>query len=136
MVCGGDWCLIWPPDSKIKKKVKGGIDVASTVKLTKTDFDTIKDVLKEFRIHNADVVIREDITIDQLIDVIEANKIYIPAMIILNKIDMASEKKLEQLVKKLNPDICVSAEKNINIEELKRLIFEKLNLRNVVIMGI
>lgn len=116
-----------PPVVKIAKKPRGGIDVASTVKLTHTDFETIKDVLKEFRIHNADVVIRDDITIDQLIDVVEANKIYIPSLVVLNKIDMVPEKKLEELKKNLKPDICVSAEMKINIGELKEAIFQKLN---------
>lgn len=115
------------PDVRITKKPRGGIDLASTVKLSHTDFDTIKDVLKEFRIHNADVVIREDITIDQLIDVIEANKVYIPSLVVLNKIDMAGEKKLEQVKKKVRPGVCISAEKGIGIDELKEEIFQKLN---------
>ncbi|PIN86427.1 GTP-binding protein [Candidatus Woesearchaeota archaeon CG10_big_fil_rev_8_21_14_0_10_44_13] len=119
------------PDVKIVKKSRGGVDIASTVKLTKTDFDTIKDVLREFRIHNADVVIRQDISIDQLIDVVEANKIYIPSLVVLNKIDMVPEKKLEELKKNLKPDVCVSAEEKLNIDGLKDAIFYKLNFIRV-----
>lgn len=119
------------PDVKITKKSRGGYDIASTVKLTKTDFETIKDVLKEFRIHNADVVIREDITIDQLIDVIEGNKIYIHSIVVLNKCDLANRKKLEELKRTLEPDICISAEKGEGVEELKRLIFRKLDFIRV-----
>ncbi len=119
------------PDVKIVKKPRGGIDIASTVKLTKTDFTIITDVLKEFRIHNADVVIREDITIDQIIDVIEANKVYIPSLVVLNKIDMVSDKKLEELRRKIKPDILISGEKKIGIEELKKMIFDKLNFMRV-----
>ncbi|MFC1753957.1 OBG GTPase family GTP-binding protein [Thermoproteota archaeon] len=115
------------PDVKIAKKNKGGIDIASTVKLTKTNLKTLSDILKEFRIHNADVVIRENITVDEFIDVIEANKIYIPSLILLNKIDMVGETKLGQVMKKIKPDVMISAEQGIGIDELKEAIFQKLN---------
>jgi len=119
------------PDVKIKKKSRGGIDLASTVKLKHTDFDTLKDVLKEFRIHNADVVIRENITVDQFIDVIEANKVYIPSLVVLNKIDMVKKRKLEDVKKSVKPDILISAEKKIGIEDMKEVIFQKLNFMRV-----
>jgi small GTP-binding protein len=116
-----------PPIVKIKKKPKGGLDIGTTVKLTKIKKETIAAILKEFRINNAEIVIRTNITPEQLIDAIEANKVYVPSIIMLNKIDTVSEKKLEQVKQKIKPDICVSGEKDINIEELKDMIFKKLN---------
>src|SRR3989338_5349057 len=71
------------PDVRIKKTVKGGIDFAATVPLTKTTRDTIEDVLREFRMNNCQIVVRSDITVDQLIDVIENNKRYIPGIVIV-----------------------------------------------------
>ncbi|HGJ65164.1 TPA: GTP-binding protein, partial [bacterium] len=79
------------PDVKIVKTMTGGLKIASTVKLTKIDFETVKIVMKEFKIINADVVIRSNIDVDELIDVIEGNKKYIPALTIINKIDLATE---------------------------------------------
>lgn len=117
-----------PPVVKIVKKPKGGLDIASTIKLTKIDFETVKAILKEFRIHNADVVIRTDIDADELIDVIEGNKIYIPSVIALNKIDMVDSETLERVKKVVKPDICISAEQKINTEHLKDVIFRKLDL--------
>lgn len=115
------------PDVKITKKTKGGLDIASTLKLTSLSKDTVAAVLKEFRIHNADVVIRTDIDVDQLIDVIEANKIYIPAITVLNKIDTVDEDKLQKMVDMTDPDLCISASKGINIDYLKDMIFERLD---------
>ncbi len=115
------------PDVKIVKKATGGINVSS-VKLTKLDKQTIIDVLREFKYNNADVVIRTDIDIDQLIDVIEDNRRYIPCLVILNKIDLVSQKRLLELQKKLKPDIVISAEKGRGLEELKKKIFEKLDI--------
>jgi ribosome-interacting GTPase 1 len=41
---------------------------------TKLDLDTVKAVLHEYKIHNADVCLRCDATVDELIDVIEGNR--------------------------------------------------------------
>ncbi|RME52885.1 GTP-binding protein [Candidatus Woesearchaeota archaeon] len=119
------------PDVKIKKKTRGGISIGTTVKLSRIDPDTIEAILKEFRINNADVVIREDIDADQLIDVIEGNRVYMPSLVVLNKIDELSKKELEAVKRKVHPDICISAKNNEHVEELKALIFEKLGLISV-----
>lgn len=120
-----------PPLVKISKKIRGGIDVGTTLKLTKLNEGTIKGILKEFRLDNSSVVIREDITDDRLIDAIEGNKKYVPAIIVLNKIDMVGQKELEKIKSIVNPDICISAENKIKIEELKQLIFKKLEFIRV-----
>ncbi|HIJ13719.1 TPA: GTP-binding protein [Candidatus Woesearchaeota archaeon] len=116
------------PDVKIVKTMTGGLKVASTVKLAKIDFETVKIVLKEFKIINADVVIRSNIDVDELIDVVEGNKKYIPALTIINKIDLANEHQVERVVRSLKADLAISAKDKIYIERLKELIFEKLDL--------
>lgn len=119
------------PDVIIKKTAKGGISVGKTVKLTQLDDETIKAILKEFRINNADVVIRTDITADQFIDVIEGNKKYIPGFILLNKIDLITSEQLEQLKRQIKPDVCISADRKIYLAELRDMIFDKLQFMRV-----
>ena len=119
------------PQIKISKKVRGGIDLGLTVKLTKISEETIKTILKEFRLENCNIVIREDIDDNQLIDAIEGNKKYVPAIIVLNKIDMVDAAELERIKSIVNPDICISAEKKLSTEELKNLIFKKLEFIRV-----
>jgi small GTP-binding protein len=116
------------PEVRIVKGSHGGIKVASTVKLTKIDEETIKSVCKEFKINNADIIIRTDIDVDEFIDVLEGNKKYIPAIIVVNKIDLATEKQVEKIVTELKADLAISAKDKIYIEQLKELIFEKLDL--------
>ncbi len=116
------------PDVVITKKARGGINIGTTVKLTKIDRRTISDVLREFKISNADVVIRTDITVDQLIDVIEGNKRYVKALTVLAKIDSVEANYLEGVAKEIKPDIMISAKKNINIDQLKEKIFKSLDL--------
>lgn len=119
------------PDVKITKSAKGGIRIGKTVKLTKLDDETITGVLHEFRIRNADVVIRTDIDVDQLIDVIEGNKKYIPGLVLLNKMDLASPEELRKLKEEYRPDICISAHKKHHLDELKELIYRKLQFIRV-----
>jgi small GTP-binding protein len=79
------------PDVTIFKTARGGISIGATVKLS-IDEETIKEVLREFRITNAQVVIRSNITVDQLIDVISKNRIYLPSITIINKMDLVDFK--------------------------------------------
>ena len=116
------------PDVKITKTSKDGIKIGRTVKTPELDDDTITTVLRTFRINNADVLIRSKINVDDFIDCIEANKVYIHSLTVLNKVDLATPSQLEKVEKQIKPDIKISAQKKDNIEKLKELIFEKLNL--------
>ena len=70
-----------PPNITVRKKEKGGVNITNTVPLTNIDQDEIKAVLSEYKISNADVAIRQaGITADDLVDVIEGNRVYIPAL--------------------------------------------------------
>ena len=84
-----------PPNITLKKKEKGGLSMSNTVPLTHLDQDIVKAILSEYRIHNADIAFRCDATEEELIDVIEGNRQYIPAVYVLNKIDQIS---IEELV--------------------------------------
>ena len=114
------------PEVFIKKKSQGGIQIGKTVPL-EVDDETLRKVLREFKIVNAEVLIRSRIDIDDFIDCIEGNKKYLPAITCLTKIDMVDPILVNKVKKELNADIAVSAEEDINIEALKELIFEKLN---------
>ncbi|MBS3139486.1 GTP-binding protein [Candidatus Woesearchaeota archaeon] len=118
------------PEVFIKKKSYGGIQIGRTVKFDLDD-DTIKKVLREFKIVSADVLIRSPIDVDDLIDCIEGNKKYLPAITCISKADMATVSQVDEIKRKINADIAVSAEMNLNIETLKELIFQKLDFIRV-----
>jgi developmentally-regulated GTP-binding protein 1 len=88
-------------------------------------------VMSEYRISSADVTIRCDATIDDLIDVLEAKgRAYIPVIYALNKIDAISIEELDLLYR--IPHACpISSEHGWNIDELLELMWEKLNLRRI-----
>jgi len=118
------------PDVTIKKKAKGGIDISTTVKLSVLEKNTIEKMLAEMKISNADIVIREDITADDLIDAVEGNRIYIPAISIINKVDSVNREIAELFARKLSA-LPVSAEKNTGIEKLRQAIYEKLGFLRI-----
>ena len=114
------------PDVSIGKQARGGVTINSTVPLTKITEKEIHAAMSGYSMFNANVVIRNDITIDEFIDVLEGNRVYIPTLIALSKCDLVRE-----LPKLPYPFIPISAEKNIGIEELKKATYEKLNLINI-----
>jgi len=110
-----------PPDIVIKKKDRGGVKISSTVPLS-LDERTIAEILKEYRIHNADVLIREDLTIERLIDALNGSCVYIPSITVVNKIDIMDVE--------VNA-IKISAQKGINLDLLKEEIYRKLKFIKV-----
>lgn len=115
------------PDVTITKKERGGIQIGSSVKLTKIDKKTIISIAREMKLNNADILIRSDIDADEFIDVLKGDRIYTNAITIITKCDLIDKEKLEKLKKKIKPDVVVSAEKNIGINELKNVIFDRMN---------
>ncbi|KAK4864493.1 hypothetical protein LT330_009756 [Penicillium expansum] len=120
-----------PPNIVFKKKDKGGIAITSTQPLTHIDNDEIKAVMGEYKISSADISIRCDATIDDLIDVLEAkSRSYIPVIYALNKIDAISIQELDLLYR--IPDACpISSEHGWNVDELMEMMWEKLKLRRI-----
>jgi hypothetical protein len=116
-----------PPNIVIEKTSTGGIAVAQQAKLTKMSEDLLKDILRVYGITNARVVIREDLTDEQLIDYVSGNKSYADSITIINKIDLVDKKFLKQLRTKIKSEfIEVSADSGTNVDELKDKIYNKL----------
>ncbi|MBN1377083.1 GTP-binding protein [Candidatus Woesearchaeota archaeon] len=114
------------PDVRIRKKSKNGIQIASTVRLN-IQKETIRAILNQFKIMNAEILIRTPIDEDQLIDVIEGNKKYVPSLIAVNKIDTVSDELLADIKSRFPNAVFISAEKKINLEKLRESIFNQLD---------
>lgn len=94
-------------------------------------FQEIKAVMGEYKITSADISIRCDATIDDVIDVLEAkSRSYIPVIYALNKIDSISIEELDLLYR--IPNACpISSEHGWNVDELLEQMWDKLNLRRI-----
>lgn len=84
-----------PPDVKIVVKTNGGIGYQEVAKQTKgMNPEVARLVCKEYKISCAEIILREDITVDQFIDVIEGKYVLI---------------KTSQVCKKRRAWCCVTA---------------------------
>jgi ribosome-interacting GTPase 1 len=72
--------------------------------------------------------LHEDATAEQLIDVIEGNRVYIPCLYVVNKIDAITMEELE-ILDRLPNSVFISAYKGWNLEQLLEKMWEYLNLK-------
>jgi small GTP-binding protein len=117
-----------PPNIVIEKASTGGIAIAQQVKLTTISEKLVKEILHLYGMTSARVVIREDITSEQLVDYLTGDKSYAASITILNKIDLVDPKFVKQVQTKVKSDVIpVSADSGINIDLVKEKIYEKLD---------
>lgn len=116
------------PNILISKKPEGGIIIHSNLKQDLSE-ETIKEIASEMGVKNADISIKEKVTIDSLIDSFSTSRVYIPAIFVVNKIDMLPKVKINSEI------LPISAEKEIGLENLKEEIWKKLKLLSVYLIG-
>jgi uncharacterized protein len=119
-----------PPNIYVKKLERGGVSFNATVPQSALNEQLVTHILKEYKMHNAEVLVREDVTIDQFIDVLDGNRKYIPCLYVYNKIDRVSIEEIERLLKEPQ-SVVVSCELNLNLDYLKEMIWESLNMTRV-----
>ena len=100
-----------PPQISIKRKLKGGIQ---------TNYPLSHDIAGEFKIVNAEISVKQNINLDQLIDAFLGNRVYIPSINVINKIDQSPNQEKEQQY------IYVSGLTKAGLDELKEIIWQKL----------
>jgi small GTP-binding protein len=121
-----------PPDVVIERVGSGGISVTSQVRLTKMSEGLVKDILRVYDVNGARVIIREDIDDQQLVDVLAGNRVYVPSLTVMNKIDLVNAGFTSELARKLPYRfVPISAESDVNIQALKEEVYRKLGFVRV-----
>ncbi|MCK5548735.1 MAG: GTP-binding protein [Thermoplasmata archaeon] len=118
-----------PPNITIKKKSRGGITMSSTARLKNKDL--LLDIMREWGFVNADVVVREELTPERLVDHLAGNRTYLPSISIINKTDLASAQELRGLMKRFPEAVFISAKDNVGMDQLRDEIFHKLEFIRV-----
>ncbi|XP_076307481.1 GTP-binding protein 128up isoform X2 [Tachypleus tridentatus] len=116
-----------PPNITLRKKEKGGINLQTVVQQSELDADMVKTILSEYKIHNADILLKCDATSDDLIDVIEGNRIYTPCIYVLNKIDQISIEELD-IIYRIPHCVPISAHHKWNFDDLLEMTWDYLKL--------
>jgi small GTP-binding protein len=121
-----------PPDIVVEKTSIGGMSVNAQVPI-KVSERLIKEIMRLYGFHNGRLIIREpNLTDDQLIDALNGNRIYVPSLVVLNKIDLVNKGFIQEVQSKIgNNFIPISADAGINIEALKEAIFHRLGFIRV-----
>jgi len=123
------------PDITIKKTSQGGIRV-NAVGALDLDVDEIRSILAETKIMNADILIRGNATQDEVIDAMLGNRIYVPAFIAVNKVDLVEDitrKAIAEDLKErfsMDPEL-ISAYTGYHMAETKDRIYDTLGFMRV-----
>lgn len=118
-----------PPEVFIHKKTEGGLMIQTVFnKKDSLPKDMIRQIIMELKLLNAEIVIREDITIDRLIDAIRGGRIYVKSLPVINKIDLLRQDELNTLYNNIKGAVFVSATGKENIEKIKEIIWNSLDL--------
>jgi len=120
-----------PPKIEINRKNKGGIIIKNGSKLKGIEEATAKGIAEELGIKNAEIIIKEVLEEHDFLDSLLGNRVYLPGVTVIGKSDLLSLKKQEEIRRKMPGAIFVSGQKKQGLEELGRVIFEKLDLKKV-----
>lgn len=117
------------PKVLIEKRISGGLEVFSNFKQP-MDKETIKNIAREFDIKNGTVTLQERISQRRLFDAFSQNKVYVPAIFVINKVDM--EPNYKKLIK--GDFVAISAERNEGVEKLIDKIWRSLKFVTVYLV--
>jgi len=119
-----------PPNIYFKIKKGGGIQFNSTLTLSHLDEKLVYSILHEYKIHNAEVLVKEDATADDFIDIVEGNRKYVKCLFVYNKIDTVTIEEINALALQ-ESSVVVSCNWNLNLDFLLAKIWETLDLIRV-----
>ena len=118
-----------PPKVLLDKKTSGGLEVFSNFKQN-IDKETIKEIAREFGIKNGTITLNEKITQERLFDAFSVNRVYVPAIFVINKVDEKPSYK-----EKIDGEfVAISANKDLGIDELKKEIWKALQFVTVYLV--
>jgi ribosome-interacting GTPase 1 len=117
-----------PPDVVIERTSIGGVSVNMQVNTHITEA-LVKEISRIHGIHNGRITIREPgLTDEQFIDVLTGNRVYIPSLVVLNKIDLVNQGFVREIQSKIGDKFLpISADADINVDALKDAIYKKLD---------
>lgn len=117
------------PNIVYKEKASGGVKLNSTLPPKHLDEKIVANILKDYRIHNADVLVRDEhATVEDFIDVVNERYIsYIPCLYVYNKADAVLLEEVDRLARE--PNTCVIlCEMGLGLDDLKEEIWRQLGL--------
>jgi len=119
-----------PADIYYKPKKTGGPFFNATVPITHLNAKLVASIMQEYKIHNYEIVMREDATVEQLLDIVEGNRVYLKALYVYNKIDTMSIEDVDVLARQPNT-VVISCKQSLNLGYLVERMWDTLALVRV-----
>ncbi len=120
------------PDIHFSHSEKGGLIVRSTIKITKMTEKEIIEIVRAYGLISGTIVFREDVEPDRLVDFLAGNRVYIPTITVINKIDLAYDGFRKNVRKYCKTDFMnLSATKDVGVEKLKKILFDSLQFMRI-----
>jgi len=120
-----------PPNIYFQRKKGGGIAFNTVVKNTHGITEkVVYQVLHEYKIFNAEVLLREDCTVDDLVDVVIGNRLYMRCVYCYNKVDQITIEEVDRLAREPY-STCISSKYKLNLDYLVDYIWENLGMVRV-----
>ena len=117
------------PKVLIEKKISGGLDVFSNIKQD-IDKETIKEIAREYGIKNGTITLQENISMDRLFDAFSENRVYVPAIWVINKVD--EEANYKEMID--GEYVAISAETGDGIDDLVSEVWNALKFVTVYLV--
>ncbi|WP_456367267.1 OBG GTPase family GTP-binding protein [Thermococcus sp.] len=115
------------PRVEIKRTASGGIIINGQENI-KGDISEVMKMLREERIHSAEITVKEPVTLEEFADAIDDSLVWKRAIIIANKGDApGSRENYEKLIRTYGDRfkiVPVSARKGINLDKLKDELYD------------
>jgi len=122
------------PSLSVTRTKIGGLKFNATVPLTQLSREVCHSILQQYKLFNVDVVVHEDASIDDFIDVLEesgsAPRKYVKCLYVYNKIDMLSLAQVDELARQPF-SVVISVNKKLNLDGLLERIWQELALVRV-----
>jgi len=118
-----------PPNVQINKTLKGGVIVEIVPTNSRLSEETALSIAREY-FTNAIIIIRENIDEERFMDALSKNRVYIPAILVINKKDLVNREQVMAIKKKISSmdTLLISAKNEENLDSLKEKIFQRLGL--------
>ena len=124
------------PKAKISiaKGIMGGIQVVVNGRLIGCTIDDIKKLLMSYKMFNCKITIDGEATLDDIEEAILGGKVYKPAIVIINKVDLPhDEAQIESLKRECDPlplikTSCTTGE---GLDLIGKVLFDQLELMRI-----
>lgn len=122
------------PRISVTRTKTGGFKYNTTVPVAELSRDVCFSILQTYKLFNVDVVIHEDASIDDFIDILEeagtAPRKYCRCLFVYNKVDMLSISECEAIAR-WPYSIVVSVVAKLNMDGLMERVWQELELKRV-----